>query len=101
MGPIRLMRPMGKWRHCLDSTVFAGHAGSRPGSTGRGIAAPVPRGTFVLMSKPTRKPRHRPEEIAVVGEVDDWESDVVKALLEVPAGRRGGFYTDPATRPRV
>ena len=35
-------------------------------------------------------------EIAVVGEVDDWESDVVKGLLEVPAGGDCVFYIDSA-----
>ena len=35
-------------------------------------------------------------EIAVVGEVDDWEEEVVKALLEVPAGSECVFYIDSA-----
>jgi ATP-dependent protease ClpP protease subunit len=35
-------------------------------------------------------------EIAVVGEVDDWEADVVKGLLEVPAGGDCVFYIDSA-----
>jgi ATP-dependent protease ClpP protease subunit len=35
-------------------------------------------------------------EIAVVGEVDDWERDVVKELLEVPAGGECVFYIDSA-----
>ena len=48
------------------------------------------------MSKPTRKARNRPAEIAVVGEVDDWESDVVKALLEAPPGGECVFYIDSA-----
>jgi ATP-dependent protease ClpP protease subunit len=48
------------------------------------------------MSKPKRKGRGRLEEIAVVGEVDDWESDVVKALLEVPPGGECVFYIDSA-----
>jgi ATP-dependent protease ClpP protease subunit len=37
-----------------------------------------------------------PGEIAVIGEVDDWETDVVKALLEVPAGGECVFYIDSA-----
>jgi ATP-dependent protease ClpP protease subunit len=45
---------------------------------------------------PKRKPRGRPAEIAVVGEVDDWEQDVVKALLELPAGGSCVFYIDSA-----
>ncbi len=48
------------------------------------------------MSKPTRKAGKQPEEIAVVGEVDDWESEVVKALLEVPPGGDCVFYIDSA-----
>jgi ATP-dependent Clp protease protease subunit len=35
-------------------------------------------------------------EIAVVGEVDDWEEEVVKALLEIPAGGECVFYIDSA-----
>jgi ATP-dependent protease ClpP protease subunit len=35
-------------------------------------------------------------EIAVIGEVDDWESDVVKELLDVPAGGECVFYIDSA-----
>ena len=35
-------------------------------------------------------------EIAVVGEVDDWEEEVVRALLEVPAGSECVFYIDSA-----
>jgi ATP-dependent protease ClpP protease subunit len=42
------------------------------------------------------KPRPTAHEIAVVGEVDDWEGDVVKALLEVPAGGECVFYIDSA-----
>ncbi len=38
------------------------------------------------MSK-AKKSGGRPAEIAVVGEVDDWEADVVKALLEKAGGR--------------
>ena len=35
-------------------------------------------------------------EIAVIGEVDDWEADVVKDLLGVPAGGECVFYIDSA-----
>jgi ATP-dependent protease ClpP protease subunit len=35
-------------------------------------------------------------EIAVIGEVDDWEADVVKELLDVPAGGQCVFYIDSA-----
>ncbi|HVS34607.1 MAG TPA: ATP-dependent Clp protease proteolytic subunit [Gemmataceae bacterium] len=48
------------------------------------------------MSKPTRKAAKAPADIAVVGEVDDWESEVVKALLEVPPGGDCVFYIDSA-----
>ena len=37
-----------------------------------------------------------PVEIAVVGEVDDWEEDVIKALLDVPARGECAFYIDSA-----
>lgn len=41
-----------------------------------------------------RRKKRRPAEIAVIGEVDDWEEDVVRALLEVPAGGECVFYID-------
>jgi ATP-dependent Clp protease, protease subunit len=44
----------------------------------------------------TSKPKRPAGEIAVVGEVDDWEADVVKGLLEVPAGGDCVFYIDSA-----
>jgi ATP-dependent protease ClpP protease subunit len=42
------------------------------------------------------KPRKTASEIAVVGDVDDWEADVVKALLEVPPRGPCVFYIDSA-----
>jgi len=44
------------------------------------------------MTKSREKPL--PRDIAVVGEVDDWEEDVIKALLKVPAGGSCTFYID-------
>jgi ATP-dependent protease ClpP protease subunit len=44
----------------------------------------------------TSKPKRPAGEIAVVGEVDDWEGDVVKSLLDVPAGGDCVFYIDSA-----
>jgi ATP-dependent protease ClpP protease subunit len=41
-------------------------------------------------------PRTDPGEIAVIGEVDDWEEEVVKSVLELPAGSRCVFYIDSA-----
>src|SRR5205814_3594431 len=41
-----------------------------------------------------RKKRAPAAEIAVIGEVDDWEEDVVRALLDVPAGGSCVFYID-------
>jgi ATP-dependent protease ClpP protease subunit len=35
-----------------------------------------------------------PVEVAVIGEVDDWEEDVVKALLEVPLRGECALYID-------
>ena len=46
------------------------------------------------MSK--RKVRKPANEIAVIGEVDDWEAEVVKSLLEVPAQGQCVFYIDSA-----
>src|SRR6185312_4264652 len=50
--------------------------------------------TFVCMSK--SKPRKSASDIAVVGDVDDWEEEVVKALLEVPLRGQCVFYIDSA-----
>ncbi len=47
------------------------------------------------MSK-KKQPPGGVSEIAVVGEVDDREADVVKELLQVPAGGRCVFYIDSA-----
>jgi ATP-dependent protease ClpP protease subunit len=44
----------------------------------------------------TKQPRKKVPEIPVIGDVDDWEADVIKALLEVPAGRECIFYIDSA-----
>jgi ATP-dependent protease ClpP protease subunit len=33
-------------------------------------------------------------EIAIVGDVDDWEADVIKQLLELPPGGKCVFYID-------
>lgn len=35
-------------------------------------------------------------EIPVVGEVDDWEEDVIKSLLDIPPGGECLFYIDSA-----
>ncbi len=40
------------------------------------------------------KKRRRPIEIPLIGEVDDWESDVVKELLQLRAGRDCVFHID-------
>ncbi len=50
--------------------------------------------TFVCMSK--SKARKPVREIAVIGEVDDWEADVVEALLQVPHHGQCVFYIDSA-----
>ena len=42
------------------------------------------------------KSRKKVPEIAVVGEADDWESDIIKALLEIPPGGECVFYIDSA-----
>jgi ATP-dependent protease ClpP protease subunit len=35
-------------------------------------------------------------EIPIIGEVDDWEAEVVKGLLEIPPGGECVFYIDSA-----
>jgi ATP-dependent protease ClpP protease subunit len=40
------------------------------------------------------RPAKNVPEIPVIGDVDDWEADVVKALLEVPPGGECVFYID-------
>jgi ATP-dependent protease ClpP protease subunit len=42
----------------------------------------------------SRKARSQPRDIAVVGEVDDWQKEVMEALLEVPRGGPCVFYID-------
>ena len=48
----------------------------------------------VRSEKPRRKKRRPSAEIAMIGEVDDWEEDVVRALLEARAGSEVVFYID-------
>jgi ATP-dependent protease ClpP protease subunit len=48
------------------------------------------------MAKKKQQQPARMVEIAVIGEVDDWEADVVKQLLEVPPGGECVFYFDSA-----
>jgi ATP-dependent protease ClpP protease subunit len=43
---------------------------------------------------PKRKARKDVAEIPVIGEVDDWEADVVRALLELPPRSPCTFYID-------
>ena len=40
------------------------------------------------------KSKKPPAEIALVGEVDDWEDDAIKALLEIAPGGECVFYID-------
>src|SRR5437763_8735448 len=42
------------------------------------------------------KARKDAPEIAVIGDVDDWEADVIKTLLEIPPGGACVFYIDSA-----
>lgn len=46
------------------------------------------------MPKKSRAKSPDPKEIPVVGEVEDWEKDVLEALLEVPTGGECVFYID-------
>ena len=43
-----------------------------------------------------RKRRKRPHEISLIGDVDAWEADAVKELLEAPEGSECVFYLDSA-----
>jgi ATP-dependent Clp protease, protease subunit len=45
---------------------------------------------------PRQKAQRQPAEIPVVGDVDDWEADVIKTLLELPPGSACTFYIDSA-----
>lgn len=45
------------------------------------------------MSK-ARSPKAKHSEIPVIGDVDDWEAEVVKALLELPPRSECVFYID-------
>jgi ATP-dependent Clp protease protease subunit len=47
-----------------------------------------------LMAK--AKSRKHPVEIAAVGDVDQWEADAIKAMLEAPPGSECVFYIDSA-----
>jgi len=42
----------------------------------------------------TDKKRKKPIELALIGEVDDWEQDVIKELLDLKPGRECAFYID-------
>lgn len=42
------------------------------------------------------KSRKQTAELSVIGDVDDWEDDVVKALLEQPSGGECHFHIDSA-----
>jgi ATP-dependent Clp protease protease subunit len=45
----------------------------------------------------SKSKQQKPEgEIPVVGEVDDWEGDVIKSLLDLPPGSACVFYIDSA-----
>ncbi|HKB35009.1 MAG TPA: ATP-dependent Clp protease proteolytic subunit [Gemmataceae bacterium] len=49
----------------------------------------------VRNSKAAKHKKRAPAaEIAVIGEVDDWEEDVVRALLDIPPGGNCVFYID-------
>jgi ATP-dependent protease ClpP protease subunit len=45
---------------------------------------------------PRPRSRKKVPEIPVIGEVDDWEGDVIRSLLEIPAGGECVFYIDSA-----
>ena len=45
---------------------------------------------------PKSRSRKNVAEIAVIGDVDDWEEEVIKTLLDVPAKGECVFYIDSA-----
>lgn len=46
---------------------------------------------------PMAKPRKKPlPEFALIGDVDDWEADIVKDLLELKPGSECAFHIDSA-----
>jgi ATP-dependent protease ClpP protease subunit len=46
------------------------------------------------MGMTTEKKRKKPLEIALIGELDDWEHDVIKELIGAKPGRQCTFYID-------
>ena len=52
--------------------------------------APIPYHNRMAIEKKRRKPL----EIALIGEVDDWENDVIKELLQTRPKRECVFYID-------
>lgn len=45
------------------------------------------------MAKPRKKPL---PEFALIGDVDDWEADIIKELLELKPGSECAFHIDSA-----
>jgi ATP-dependent protease ClpP protease subunit len=43
-----------------------------------------------------KRSRKQGTDVPVIGDVDDWEADVIKALLDVPPGGECTFYIDSA-----
>src|SRR5262249_44981190 len=71
-----------------------GNPGRMGGRGGETFAPCHPGLRSYIPSMAKRKPRKGVPEIAVVGDVDDWEAEVVRALLEVPPGGEVVFYID-------
>ena len=63
-----------------------------PGRIGQNKAIPEPEHRYSNMAP--EKKRRKPVEIALVGEVDDWENDVLKELLPLRPQRECTFYID-------
>src|SRR5437016_2687064 len=49
-----------------------------------------------MAKKKNRSSKDAPPEIPLIGDVDEWEADVVKELLEMPHGDQCVFYIDSA-----
>src|SRR5262245_9503958 len=61
----------------------------------RNVAARVLFPSEKLSMPPFKLPR-RTKEFALIGDVDDWEEDLLKGLLEIAPGSQCVFYIDSA-----
>jgi len=90
-----LTGPPGPWRYEPDREPRIVRASTLSSSLSvPPCPPPVAHYIFILMAR--SKARKQVTEIPVIGDVDDWESDVIKTLLELPHGGECVFYIDSA-----